>query len=65
MNLKEVRALAEKVADEVENRDAAALAERAIELCGALSLAVYYVDGDSAYEGLILQIKNRFGLDVK
>lgn len=34
-------------------------------LNGALKLALYYINGDATYEGVIEKIKNEFGIDLK
>jgi hypothetical protein len=34
-------------------------------LNGALRLALYYVEGDATYDGVIEKIKTNFGIDLK
>ncbi len=33
-------------------------------LAGALNLALFYVEGDATYEGLVEQLKDKFGIDL-
>lgn len=67
MTLNEINELAEKQLGRysVAHPSSKKVARQTIQLCAALKLALYYVEGDATYEGLVQKIKDQFGLDAK